>query len=130
MSDQLPIHWRLLRGHILDALHRQKDYETAEVLAQHLDKGDWRGVAEFKLDDDDRLDLNSLTYRIDIRDDTGEWVPLCYVHWSRLGLEWADVLYEARLDQAPARRGNLPRRPARPELTLPISVIIPIISTV
>ena len=113
-----PIHYRLLRAHIVDALHRQKDYETAKVLAQHLDKGEWRGIAEFKLDDDDRIDPDSLVYRIDIRDDADTWVPLCYVPWRRLGLEWADVLFELKSLQRQHAEGTYPggpQDPAQPE---------------
>jgi hypothetical protein len=41
-------------------------------------------------DDLDQVDLNSLTFRIDVEVSDG-WATLANIHWSNLGLEWADV---------------------------------------
>jgi hypothetical protein len=38
----------------------------------------------------DQVDLNSLTFRIDVEVSDG-WATLANIHWSNLGLEWADV---------------------------------------
>jgi hypothetical protein len=82
-----------LRPYLEDALRKQKDKRTALAIARKLDRDQWRAVAQFDVvvgDDLDQVDLNSLTFRIDVEVSDG-WATLANIHWSNLGLEWADV---------------------------------------
>jgi hypothetical protein len=81
-----------LRPYLQDALLRQKDKRTALALARKLDRDQWRAVAQFDVvgDELDQVDLNSLSFRIDVEVSDG-WATLANIHWSNLGLEWADV---------------------------------------
>jgi hypothetical protein len=94
MTDRPPgVDMQRLRPYLKDALLRQKDKRTARALADQLDQGEWRAIATFDVVGDqlDQADLNSLTYRIDVAVRDG-WAELCTIHWSLVGLEWADVV--------------------------------------
>jgi hypothetical protein len=88
----LGVNYQRLRPYLEDALREQKDKRTALALARKLDRDQWRAVAQFDVvgDDLDQVDLDSLSFRIDVEVSDG-WATLCTVHWTRLGLEWSDV---------------------------------------
>ena len=88
----LGVNFQRLRPYLEDALRQQKDTRTALALAHKLDRDQWRAVAQFDVagDDLDQVDLNSLTFCIDVEVSDG-WATLANIHWSNLGLEWADV---------------------------------------
>jgi hypothetical protein len=81
-----------LRPYLEDALLHQKNKRVALAIAQRLDRNQWRAIAQFDVigDDHDQVDLNSLSYRVEVETSDG-WAPLCTVHWTQLGQEWADV---------------------------------------
>ena len=88
----LGVNYQRLRPYLQDALLRQKDKRTALALARKLDRDQWRAIAQFDVvgDELDQVDLNSLTFRIDVEVSDG-WATLARIPWSNLGLEWADV---------------------------------------
>jgi hypothetical protein len=81
-----------LRPYLHDALLQQKDKPTALAIARKLDRGEWRAVTDFEVvgDDLDEVDLHSLHFRVEVLVSDG-WATLARIHWSNLGLEWADV---------------------------------------
>ena len=81
-----------LRPYLQDALLHQKNKRIALAIAQRLDRDQWRAIAQFDVvgDDYDRVDLSSLSYRVEVETSDG-WATLCTVHWTHLGQEWADV---------------------------------------
>jgi hypothetical protein len=105
----LGVNFQRLRPYLQDALLEQKDKRTALAIARKLDRDQWRAIAQFDVvgDDLDEVDLNSLNFRIDVEVSDG-WATLCTVHWSNLGLEWADV--EAAWDEVVRqhREGTFP----------------------
>jgi hypothetical protein len=88
----LGVNLQRLRPYLQDALLEQKDKRTALAIARKLDRDQWRAIAQFDVvgDDLDQIDLNSLTFRIDVEVSDG-WATLCTIPWTNLGLEWADV---------------------------------------
>jgi hypothetical protein len=88
----LGVNFQRLRPYLQDALLEQKDKRTVLAIARRLDRDEWRAIAQFDVvgDDLDQVDLNSLNFRIDVEVSDG-WATLCTIHWSNLGLEWADV---------------------------------------
>jgi hypothetical protein len=64
-------------------------------------------------DQHDRVDLDSYSICVEVQVLDG-WAELCTVHWTHLGLEWADVeaAYEEVLRQH--REGTYPRGPNDP----------------
>jgi hypothetical protein len=104
-----------LRPYLQDALLHQKDKRTALAIAQRLDRDQWRAIAQFDVigDDHDQVDLNSLSYRVEVETSDG-WAPLCTVRWTQLGQEWADVeaAWEEILRQH--REGIFPDGPNHP----------------
>jgi hypothetical protein len=92
MNIPAGVNFQRLRPYLKDALLHQKDKRTALAIARKLDRNEWRGIAQFDVvgDDLDKVDLNSLSYRVEIQVSDG-WATLCTVHWTQLGLEWSDV---------------------------------------
>lgn len=92
------VNFQRLRPFLEDALLHQKDKRTARAIAQRLDRDQWRAIAQFDVvgDDLDRVDLSTLSFRVEVLA-TGGWATLCTIHWTHLGLEWADV--EAAWDE-------------------------------
>jgi len=86
------VNFRRLRPYLEDALLHQKNKRIALAIAQRLDRDQWRAIAQFDVvgDDYDQVDLSSLSYRVEVETSDG-WAPLCTVHWTQLGQEWADV---------------------------------------
>jgi hypothetical protein len=86
------VNFQRLRPFLEDALLHQKDKRIALGIAQRLDRDQWRAVVRFDVvgDDYDQVDLSSLSYRVEVETSDG-WAQLCTVHWTNLGLEWADV---------------------------------------
>jgi hypothetical protein len=109
------VNFQRLRPYLQDALLHQKDKRIALAIAQRLDRNEWRAIAQFDVvgDDFDRVDLNSLSFRVEVSA-TGGWAKLCTVHWTNLGLEWADV--EAAWDEVlrQHREGTFPDGPNDP----------------
>jgi hypothetical protein len=111
---QLAIHDRLLRRFILDALHEQPTEQIALAIADQLEAGEYRVVSEFGLDRHDQLDPASLTARVDVWMLDG-WATLCWVHWTQLGLEWADVMAEVENVYRQQEEGTYPDGPKDPD---------------
>jgi hypothetical protein len=86
------VNFQRLRPYLEDALLHQKSKRIARAIAQRLDRDQWRAIAQFDVigDDHDQVDLSSLSYRVEVETSDG-WAPLCTVHWTQLGQEWADV---------------------------------------
>jgi hypothetical protein len=105
----LGVDFQRLRPYLQDALLEQKDKRTALAIARKLDRDQWRAIAQFDVvgDDFDQVDLNSLSFRVDVEVSDG-WATLCTIHWSNLGLEWGDVT--AAWDEVVRqhREGNFP----------------------
>jgi hypothetical protein len=64
------VNFQRLRPYIEAALLEQKSKRVALGLARKLDRDEWRAIAQFNV--------------------VG-WAQLCTVHWTNLGMEWADV---------------------------------------
>jgi hypothetical protein len=86
------VNFQRLRPYLEDALLHQKSERVAVGLAQRIDRDEWRAIAQFDVvgDDLDRVDLDSFSIRVEVEVSDG-WAQLCTVHWTNLGLEWADV---------------------------------------
>ena len=86
------VNFQRLRPYIEAALLEQKNKRVALGLAQRLDRDEWRAIAQFNMvgDDHDRVDLDSFSIRVEVEVSDG-WAELCTVHWTNLGMEWADV---------------------------------------
>jgi hypothetical protein len=86
------VNFQRLRPFLEDALSQQKDKRTALAIAQRLDRDEWRAIARFDVvgDDLDRVNLDSFSIRVEVEVSDG-WAELCTVHWTHLGMEWADV---------------------------------------
>lgn len=80
------LHFALLHRHIVDALHEQKDYDTALAIAALLDAGRFEVIAEFSRYDDGDYDPLSLHYRVELALPDGTWTPLVRVHHSRVAV--------------------------------------------
>ncbi len=90
-------HYVLLHQAIYDALMAQEDREVALAAAQRLDDGRFRIMTSFNGMADGAVDPASLYYCVEIEDADGEFVPLCRVHWTRLGLTARQVIDEYRV---------------------------------
>jgi hypothetical protein len=113
MSDREPIHERLLRAYAQEALLAQ-DPRKQPAMARLLQNPKTRRiVAEFDADDDGQPVPDSLSYRLDLLARDG-WATLCTIHWSRLGLEWADVLFEVKSTLRQHEEGTQPGGPNDP----------------
>jgi hypothetical protein len=77
------------------------------------DPGTRRIVAEFDADDDGRPVPASLAYRVDVLARDG-WATLATVHWTRLGLEMADVYFELNATLRQRQAGTYPGGPRDP----------------
>jgi len=86
------VNFQRLRPYIEAALLEQKSERVAVGLARKLDRNEWRAIAQFNVvgDDHDRVDLDSFSIRVEVEVSDG-WAELCTVHWTNLGMEWADV---------------------------------------
>jgi hypothetical protein len=86
------VNFQRLRPYLRDALLHQKNKRIARAIAQRLDRNQWRAIAQFDVvgDDLDRVDLDSFSIRVEVETSNG-WAQLCTVHWTHLGMEWADV---------------------------------------
>jgi hypothetical protein len=86
------VNFQRLRPYIEAALLEQKSKRVALGLARRLDRDEWRAIAQFDVvgDDLDRVDLDSFSIRVEVEVSDG-WAQLCTVHWTNLGMEWADV---------------------------------------
>jgi hypothetical protein len=86
------VNFQRLRPYIEAALLEQKSERVALGLARKLDRNEWRAIAQFNVvgDDHDRVDLDSFSIRVEVEVSDG-WAELCTVHWTNLGMEWADV---------------------------------------
>lgn len=86
------VNFQRLRPYIEAALLEQKSKRVALGLARKLDRDEWRAIAQFDVvgDDLDRVDLDSFSIRVEVEVSDG-WAQLCTVHWTNLGMEWADV---------------------------------------
>jgi len=86
------VNFQRLRPYIEAALLEQKSERVAVGLARKLDRDEWRAIAQFNVvgDDHDRVDLGSFSIRVEVEVSDG-WAELCTVHWTNLGMEWADV---------------------------------------
>jgi hypothetical protein len=86
------VNFQRLRPYLEDALLHQKDKRTALALAQRLDRNEWRAIAQFDVVDEDlhQVDLSTFSIRVEIMTSDG-WAEFCTVHWTHLGMEWADV---------------------------------------
>lgn len=86
------VNFQRLRPYIEAALLEQKSKRVALGLARKLDRDEWRAIAQFNVvgDDLDRVDLDSFSIRVEVEVSDG-WAQLCTVHWTNLGMEWADV---------------------------------------
>jgi hypothetical protein len=109
----LPIHYRLLRDYIDQALRIQGTEEAALHLARQLDAGKWDIISHFDVTDDGRPIADTLTYSVDVETRAG-WLRICTVPWRYLGLEWADVQYELRNTLRQRDEGTYPGGPADP----------------
>jgi hypothetical protein len=109
------VNFQRLRPYLEDALLHQKDKRTALAIARKLDQGQWRAITDFEVvgDDLDEVDLASLQFRVEVPVSDG-WATLARIHWSNLGLEWADVelAWEETLRQH--REGIEPGGPNHP----------------
>jgi hypothetical protein len=109
------VNFHRLRPYLQDALLHQKNKRIARAIAQRLDRGQWRAIAQFDVvgDEFDQVDLGSLSFRVEV-EASGGWAKLCTVHWTDLGLEWADVeaAWEEVLRQH--REGTFPDGPNDP----------------
>jgi hypothetical protein len=111
--ERVAIHDRLLRLFIREALHQQKDLRIARAIARKLDDGDYRIIATFALDHHDRLDPGSMTAQVEVLALDG-WAELCSIHWTQLGLEWADVMAEVESVHRQHAEGTYPDGPKDP----------------
>jgi hypothetical protein len=86
------VNFQRLRPYIEAALLEQKSKRVALGLARRLDRDEWRAIAQFDVvgGDLDRVDLDSFSIRVEVEVSDG-WAQLCTVHWTNLGMEWADV---------------------------------------
>jgi hypothetical protein len=107
------VNFQRLRPYLRDALLHQKDKRTALAIAQRLDRNQWRAIAQFDVIGDDQVDLSSLSYRVEVETSDG-WAPLCTVHWTQLGQEWADVEAAWEEVQRQHREGIFPDGPNDP----------------
>jgi hypothetical protein len=102
----MPLRYRLLRRYIEHALQSQDTYRTALGAARLLDTGHFRFIAQFDVNNS-RLVPQSLAYRVELLCEDG-WATLLTVHWSRLGIEWADVMQELESVKRQHREGTAP----------------------
>jgi hypothetical protein len=109
------VNFQRLHPYLKDALLRQKDKRTAVILARKLDRGQWRAICQFNVvgDDLDRVDLDSFSILVEVEVSDG-WAKFCTVHWTDLGMEWADV--EKAWDEVlrQHREGTFPDGPNDP----------------
>jgi hypothetical protein len=105
-----PIHERLLCQYVERALLAQNPRKQRAMARLVTDPKTRRIVAEFDADDDDRPVPGSLAYRVDVLAADG-WATLATIHWTRLGLEWADVLFEVRSTLRQHEEGTYPGGP-------------------
>ena len=105
-----------LRPFLEDALLRQKDKRTAAALADKLDRGQWRARTDWEVvgDQHDQVDLDSLNFCVEVQVSDG-WATLTRIHWSRLGLEWADVCRQWDETLRQHREGIYPGGPNDPD---------------
>ncbi|HEV8653696.1 MAG TPA: hypothetical protein VG276_30935 [Actinomycetes bacterium] len=88
-----PIHERLLHRYVERALLAQNPRKRPAMARLVADPRTRRIVAVFDADDDGRPVPGSLAYRVDLLARDG-WATLARIHWTLLGLEWADVTRE------------------------------------
>jgi hypothetical protein len=113
MVQQLAIHDRLLRMFIEDAIRRQSDWLTRVAIARKLKAGHYRVISTFEVDRHDRLIPASMTAQVEILMLDG-WAELCSIHWTQLGLEWADVMAEVESLHRQHAEGTYPDGPKDP----------------
>jgi hypothetical protein len=123
------VNFQRLRSYLQDALLHQKDKRIALAIALRLDRNQWRAIAQFDVvgDDHDQVDLNSLSYRVEVETSDG-WAPLCTVHWTPARAGVGRRRGGLGGSAAPAPGGHLPGRPQRPRpprRTLAIQCIAP-----
>jgi hypothetical protein len=81
-----------LRPYLVEALRHQKTERAALAIADRLNRNMWRAIAQFDVvgDDLDQVDLDSYSILVEVETSDG-WAEFCTVHWTQLGMEWADV---------------------------------------
>ena len=96
-SDEEDEFWRRLREVMVGALQEIGAEQPAIglVVAEQLDRGNWRLMTRADLDADDQPDLATLWYRVDV-EWCGEWVELVAAHWRALGVSEESARDEAR----------------------------------
>ncbi len=104
-----PEQYDRLFGYIVDALHRQRP-QVAQVAAQLLDRGAFRVVSSYAQEHGEVV-VSSLCYDVELEVGPDEWVPLIRVHWSALGLNPEQVLYEHEQAEQQLRDGTYPGGP-------------------
>jgi hypothetical protein len=110
-----PIHYRLLREHILKAINAQEKQLVRDAVAVCMDdpkRHRFRSVWDLS-EDGTQVDLNSLSYEVEVLVSDG-WATLCTVHWTNLGLEWADVQWEFEENRRQWGEGTYPGGPNDP----------------
>ena len=115
MNDRPPIHYRKLREYILDAINAQEKQHVRYAAAVCMDDPDrhrFRTVWELS-EDGTQVDINSLSYVVEVLVRDG-WATLCTVHWTNLGLEWADVQWEFEQNLHQWAEGTYPDGPHDP----------------
>jgi hypothetical protein len=110
-----PIHYRRLREYIVDAIYAQEKahvrYAAAICMddpARHRIRSVWDLSA-----DGTKVDMNSLSYVVEVLVRDG-WATLCTIHWTNLGLEWADVQDEFEQNLRQWQDGTHPGGPNDP----------------
>jgi len=66
------------------------------VVAEQLDRGNWRLMTRVDLDPDDQPDVDTLWFRVEVEWYGGEWVELVAAHWRALGASRESATDEAR----------------------------------
>ena len=66
------------------------------VVAEQLDRGNWRLMTRVDLDPDDQPDVDTLWFRVEVEWYGGEWVELVAAHWRALGVSEESARDEAR----------------------------------
>jgi len=97
-SDEEDEFWRRLREVIVGALQEIGAEQPAIglVVAEQLDRGNWRLMTRADLDADDQPDLATLWYRVEVEWYGGEWVELVAAHWRALGVSEESAREETR----------------------------------
>jgi hypothetical protein len=113
MTDREPLHEKLLRDYVREALLGQDPRKRPLIARLVADPSTRRVVAVFDADDDGQPIVTSLRYRVELLT-RGGWATLCAVDWQLLGFEWADVLFEVRNVVRQREQGTYPGGPHDP----------------